>query len=239
MPIRALWASRLQSTEHLRTRKYRTGSLIPAEPWLEVDCSGEPKNAFGPYGYVAVLRVPEPVMARFDGEELSHAAVRSAVIDWAKPLSDGGILHIHGFHHNAAGEVGVTKDESGQFLGLHIDSWEGPALSDRADRPNRLCINFGPGTRSFIYVPVSVTRMRNDGDQASVQDVIEHYCHSNADQLPVVAVEVPPGFAYVAPTELVVHDASTEHSREYCTTFTVRGFFALQRIFGPQPDIGQ
>jgi hypothetical protein len=97
-------------------------------------------------------------------------------------------------------------------LGLHVDNWDHLPMRTRADSRRRLAVNLGPGPRALLFASPSVcqicrTLRRPDEHLPHTDDVREFV--ANGGSLRCYSVVLEPGQAYVAPTELLVHDGST------------------------------
>ena len=122
----------------------------------------------------------------------------------------------------------VTVDrESGMRLGLHLDTWDGLALSSRWKSRNRIVVNRGPGDRYLYVVPVPIEEMAESVESAERLhpcEVADRYIRSNA---PIRCLRLlqRAGVGYVCCTERLVHDAcvspggSAAESRHYLGHF--------------------
>jgi hypothetical protein len=79
----------------------------------------------------------------------------------------------------------------------------------------RICINLGTQERHLVFIPVSVSEMArrlsfSKADLAPQHSTpfIQTFMHAFPDQC-VLRLGVAPGEAYIAPTENLIHDAST------------------------------
>jgi hypothetical protein len=108
-----------------------------------------------------------------------------------------------------------TFDAStGRRIGLHLDSWDRTPLDQRHASRTRLNINLGRRTRSLLFVPHDVraiTGMLADDPDAHSANIGERFCARFRDA-PVLQLEIPPGWAYLAPTENIVHDGCSDPS---------------------------
>jgi uncharacterized protein len=132
----------------------------------------------------------------------------------------------------------TTLDQkNNQYIGLHVDTWYSNPLPDRAGSPGRICINLGLEDRYFLYINVSLSRMPDMLTQAG-HDELRHCDPGGAlgtaffrafPNYPVVRIRIAPGEAYIAPTENLLHDGSTEGQSGWDLTLTLRGRFTSQR----------
>lgn len=117
----------------------------------------------------------------------------------------------------------TTREPSGHRTGLHVDSWYGESLAGRSDRPGRLVLNLGPGTRYFYAVAPLVSQRPFHSDVSPTEIVLDIL--ENDANMRLVRLTLPPGFGYIANTEDVIHDGSTIDSCLASYTFTVMGKF--------------
>jgi hypothetical protein len=90
----------------------------------------------------------------------------------------------------------------------------------------RLCINLGAGHRSLLFVPHDIRTVSEAlAGVAGVHtaNIGERFC-SRFPTAPVLELEIPPGYAYLAPTENLVHDGHSEKSPEPDLTIAWLGF---------------
>ncbi len=113
---------------------------------------------------------------------------------------------------NSAGLLTGTVNRAEGFLeGIHVDSWDGVALADRQASRLRLVFNFGPGDRWLLFVPKSLTELgfphfsegREVSPSASDLFVSGKITHT-------WALRIKPGEAYLAATDAIFHDVSTQ-----------------------------
>jgi len=143
-----------------------------------------------------------------------------------------GPVHIHGIIHNAPGDPTVTIDHHAKRrIGLHVDNWDKQNIDKRRLSPNRICINVGECTRIFLFVPieigsvVSILRAAGIDVRASPRPTAlgRLFLHRYPN-VPVLRVPVDPGCAYIAPTETLIHDASTAQMTKVDYQLTIRGY---------------
>jgi hypothetical protein len=143
----------------------------------------------------------------------------------------------------STGEVGLphtTIDtNSGRHVGLHLDSWDRLPPGDRGRGTNRICMNSGLGPRRLLFVPkpasVLIDELASRGfdvlrDRAAAADstgrfdLARRYLEVFPDQ-PVLRICVLPGESYIAPTENLIHDGSSEGGIGRDVSVTMRGRF--------------
>lgn len=174
---------------------------------------------------------------RFDaaiGALARHVRVHHRVGGEARPTAKiaGGMWV------NPPGRTTVTEPPDGEdLIGLHLDNWSDFPVSERASAPNRICVNLGVEDRFFLFVNkpigemhefVSRTRERAIASPERITLVARAFLRL-APSYPVIRVRVGPGEAYVAPTENLVHDASTLGMKGPDVNLTLRGRISLAR----------
>jgi hypothetical protein len=111
---------------------------------------------------------------------------------------------------NPPGLATVTRDPvTGQFVGLHVDSFHQHYDDSRGAVGNRVSVNIGTSPRYFLFIPLSFRALFvRAGQPPGRTDVVASFMAANPDQ-PVLRLRVDPGEAYIAPTESIAHDASS------------------------------
>jgi len=116
---------------------------------------------------------------------------------------------IHGLAIHPKGLPTVTiEPRTNRFIGLHIDSWDGFSLADRGRASNRVSVNVGTTPRYFLFVNQTLTTIADalDRSGAAIQSLtpteIGRTFMSRFPEYPVVRLQVNPGEAYIAPTEM-------------------------------------
>jgi hypothetical protein len=128
---------------------------------------------------------------------------------------------------NAPELFATTIDNStNRYIGLHVDSWFRLPISKRLNAPNRISINLGRDTRTFLFASTNIVEMAETFPNASSHPTeLARYYFSEKPQTSIYALKVPPGCAYLAPTENVAHDASTIGMAHVDRTATMLGRF--------------
>lgn len=144
----------------------------------------------------------------------------------SSPIFSLGETRWLGFSRRPSGLRTSTFDVStGLRIGLHLDSWDRIALSERNFTRNRLCINLGARSRSLLFLPSDVRSiihsLTNDSTVHSA-NIGERFCR-RFPEAAVLELEVPPGHAYLAPTENIIHDGHSEVSPSPDTTIAWLG----------------
>jgi hypothetical protein len=142
----------------------------------------------------------------------------------------------HGIHVHLPGRETVTVNTAnGKYLGLHLDSWDRYPVEARARSLNRICVNIGAEPRHLLFLNLSlmnVARLARESQETadSAYDSVGPAFMSRFPGYPIVKMRIAPGEAYIAPTDNVIHDASTVGSRSPSVTLTLRGWFTVPAV---------
>lgn len=165
---------------------------------------------------------------RFPGNsDLRHSFIYLLLSSVSRYLSHNGETSFLGVQRSDPGLLGTTINKRDKrFIGLHVDSWTRLDVQDRADAQNRICINLGEEARIFLFLPLPIgdiqSRMKHD--QRRPTSLTRLFLELNP-AVTVIACVIPPGFAYIAPTESIAHDASTVNMTKEDVTATLLGTF--------------
>jgi hypothetical protein len=123
----------------------------------------------------------------------------------------------------------ITRDASGTLIGLHVDSWDLLPVTEREASSNRVVMNLGRQPRRLLFCNCSLAGMRDliatkagAGDTPQEANALIALFMKTFD-VPIISVTIPPGFAYIGPTENMIHDGSTMGMDTFDMTFTIRG----------------
>lgn len=129
----------------------------------------------------------------------------------------------------------TTYDHAhGQRIGLHIDSWDNRTLDERFGARNRLCMNLGTAVRHLYILPLTAgdliraVAVQDDETEHSPQALVRAFCQSHPTT-GVLRFDVPSGFAYVAPTDSLVHDGGSKVAEGDDLVLTWLGQFAFRQ----------
>jgi hypothetical protein len=142
-----------------------------------------------------------------------------------------------GLAHAAPGQCTTTINRAnGHRLGLHVDSWDRLPMSERGASRYRASVNLGISDRYFLFVAMTAGEALQIAEQAGVvpqnATAIFRMALSARPQTKVFRLRVPPGWAYVAPTDNLAHDGSTLGGTSY--DFSLHGladFRPLKHFF--------
>ncbi|PYC66729.1 hypothetical protein C7C46_31025, partial [Streptomyces tateyamensis] len=109
----------------------------------------------------------------------------------------------------------------GRRIGLHVDNWDRLDYESKHTGRRRLCFNLGPGTRYLLLAELDIRTIC----RMLYADPVGRHPHTDdlrayvASQQPlrVFRIRLAPGDGYIAPTELLPHDDSTEDQPEPST----------------------
>ena len=223
--------------------RYRLGAVLPASPWTLVSSWEYAKPCFkGDTNIVGLLKLPgeitinhsalSDIFNKHGDLHLTEPArqllepYRQPLLRWVRKFATRLPLLINGFRFHLPGQPTLTVGEDGLLIGLHIDSWDRLPPKCRIDSTNRICLNLGPGSRQFLFLPLPIWEMDTfyTSSTSDANETVRRYISSNMSGQ-VISITMPSGYAYIAPTEGIIHDASSTGSSSGCVTFTVRGFF--------------
>jgi hypothetical protein len=123
------------------------------------------------------------------------------------------------------------------FIGLHVDEWFHDRHSSRRQRPNRMVFNLGTQPRYFMFINIPVEEMTNripvglqipSSSEGTAIGLRFMECYPD---YPVCRIRVQPGEAYIAPTENLVHDASSAGITRVDIAGHILGHFGLATTF--------
>jgi hypothetical protein len=151
-------------------------------------------------------------------EEAQLVPAIAPLVDWLRTLAEFAEVTPNGITVRSRSRSPMTTDpRTGLRVGLHVDSWDRLPLHLRARGRLRLCVNLGEQDRFFLFVPITValmaSRLRLPPEEVyqsySATDIARTFLKLHPD-VPVIRLRIPPGCAYIAPTENVVHDACAD-----------------------------
>ena len=107
----------------------------------------------------------------------------------------------------------------GERVGLHFDNYDRAPFETRHLARNRLVVNVGETERHLVFVNLPMMKLRDVlgvPEGASVGNWSAYLLRELVERrpdYPVVRMRIDPGEAYIAPTDHMIHDASTALSR--------------------------
>ncbi|WEB38780.1 hypothetical protein MOV08_05315 [Streptomyces yunnanensis] len=184
---------------------YETGAVVPSGTWRSLT-QAEIKSITAPRQTLdsTVVEIVQPPFQ--DGLPLEQLA---------QPLGDADAEYLG----QALAEPGMATTtnnyQDGRLIGLHLDNWDKLRFADKHTGRRRLCLNLGPGTRYIILGDIDA--------QATCRAIYptayaHRYPHTDdyrayvasGRSFRIVRIRLAPGEGYLAPTEYLPHDGSTD-----------------------------
>jgi len=235
-----------------RTYPYSAKSWVPAGSWRAL-ASDEERKVIAPKGDVFQA-------ARSIGLVRPPSTVRRAMImapspeHWAQKIADEDrsvlqlaeqlarlfaipdqpiIAHLPIVQRGDQRTVTFDPD-AGEMVGLHVDSWDSDRLSGRETASNRIGINLGAEGRWFLFCPITVGTIAADlmprSKRVLAGEGLPGVFFGESLECPVYRLLIDPGCAYIAPTENLIHDGSTEGSVVDGIAMSIRGRFEWRTV---------
>lgn len=185
--------------------EYEPGAILPAGPWqplpTELAAHLKPSADTADSTLVELVRLPD------GAAPISLAALTD-------PLGDPAAVHLGRATGPAEAVTTTPNYQDGRRIGLHVDNWDRLSYQMKHTGRRRLCFNLGPGTRYLLLSDLDIRTIC----RALYQEPANRYPHTDdlrayvADRQPlrVLRIRLDPGDGYIAPTELLPHDGSTE-----------------------------
>ncbi|MFI9112599.1 hypothetical protein [Streptomyces venezuelae] len=186
-------------------KEYEDGAVAPSCSWQPL--SAETGRALAaPSGerssmLVEIVRLPVPTGQGLD--------------DLARPLGDDHAEYIGQALAKPGMRTTTDNYRDGRLIGLHLDNWDKLAYGRRLASRRRLALNLGPGDRYIILGDLdahAVCRaVHPDSYRRRYPHTDDYRAYVAAGQpLRCVRIRLAPGEGYLAPTEYLLHDGSTE-----------------------------
>ncbi|MGD3107751.1 hypothetical protein [Streptomyces sp. YGL11-2] len=197
-----------------REAPYENGAVVPAGDWRPLTPGLaqrlKPTASTPDSSLVELVTLPTDALPQAASDAaISAAAVRPG---YSPGRSDSQYLG----HLTCPPETLTTtvNPSNRRRIGLHIDNWDRLPRGTRHQSRRRLCLNLGPGHRYLLLAD----RDAQGISQAIHPDDEHHYPHTDdvrryvAEGRPLrcIRIHLAPGQGYIAPTELIPHDGSTE-----------------------------
>lgn len=216
---------------------------LPRSEELSCFCRQAPEKE---RGFVAVLPVgdePTELLRRYhhgvrrgqSDEALGKEGLKALLHNIGSRVKISGNLETRPFQSSAARELTVTRASyhpNGARAGMHIDGMVEHRCGDLLSLPNRLSVNLGLCERWFLWIPYSLRVLAEHLRRPVSRTLSEGQAVLNAiaADVPILRVRVRPGWAYIAPTEAVFHDASTLTADRGGLSWTLLGGFSLKAV---------
>jgi hypothetical protein len=230
-------------------RFYDDGAYVPRGPW-RLPTEKESSSLFSdsspkdPGRSVSIIRPPGLCFGERVGRSrlLHRDDIKRLVFESARRVCDisedatpiGPIVNPSNLETTTVGADGK------KYIGLHVDSWESADLGRRDCLKNRICVNLGMDPRYFLFIPIPVVEiarvMRKEIGRENIPvenpSALGRMFMSRFPKAPVIRCRVAPNEAYVAPTDHLIHDASSEGSIHLDEQFTILGRIFVHAFLG-------
>jgi hypothetical protein len=233
-----------------------TPTYIPKKPWRnptkeEIDVLSASKNDLSSHQTVGIVKLPGKLAAKFRKLDFSNCknhletGALSATIEY-KTLLNETISYYEKFadiknssipHNIYLGDANLLNNTFNQkektFIGLHLDSFERNSETREGAR-NRICINLGRDPRYLLFYNLQFDQM---AEMCNMEKVarngnpyeILHTFFERFNTYPVIRIQINPYEAYIAPTENIIHDGSTEGTKNLDINLAIRGYFKIPK----------
>ncbi|MER7845011.1 hypothetical protein ABTZ03_13835 [Kitasatospora sp. NPDC096077] len=196
----------------LNEADYESGAVLPAGPWqplaTELAARLKPDATTADDTLVELVKLPD-----------GPAPVSLAAL--ADPLGDPDAVHLGQAASPAKALTTTPNYQDGRRIGLHVDNWDRLDYDSKDTGRRRLCFNLGPGACYLLLADLDIrticrTLYSDPGSRYPHTDDLRAYVASHRS-LRVLRIRLDPGEGYIAPTELLPHDGSTEGQSEPST----------------------
>jgi hypothetical protein len=193
--------------------EWQSGAVLPGHRWRPLTPSMLGPAAFRTDRDVALL-APDPDATRRPPD--AHLARL------------GTVSRYLGVARDTPGKTTLTVGDDGRRLGLHLDNWDRLPAADRHTSRNRVNLNLGPEARWFMFADVDVAAAHRPKAVPNT-DSTRELVHRSPEPTTVVRLLIPAGWAYIAPTENRLHDASSTDQRNGTRHASALGWFSPER----------
>ncbi len=231
------------------------GTFVPKLPWRKPDKEewdmivGRPEEQPA-YQSIGLVKLPDDLRAKWMNtgihqahnesdiqrlmQKSSHAVAVEATEEWARQfqrVEEPMTTHRIACIPRNLRTVTFNPREN-RYLGLHLDSWEKKSLDELAEVRNRMCINLGLSPRYFLFINLEIKQLQLLLDkpyETRARSLIHEFLTNYADY-PVIRIRLDPFEAYIAPTENLIHDGSSEDQKHQDVQITMRSFFNVRPV---------
>ncbi|WP_433246835.1 hypothetical protein ACQPYK_45940 [Streptosporangium sp. CA-135522] len=187
-------------------------AVVPREDWtllssVEADRL-RPDDATPTSVVIELVAQPLPVFASDDLQGRVDAATA------LEPLEGRWPYRRLACTASPAGLLTSTEDSTtGHRIGLHVDNFDRLPYPARQNSRRRLCLNLGPGTRYLLVGDRDIKEIcrtlgcDQDGYYPHTDDLRRYVAEGHP--LRCLRIRLEPGQGYIAPTEFLPHDGST------------------------------
>lgn len=238
-----------ETVSQLNGKPTQAPTFVPKEPWqpLSAQQLAQLKGADDkpPYQSIALLPLPKTLIKEWQSTGIhqatneaevqavhlhpNYSAVIKATGQWASTFQrkkEQIIMHNLACIPKKLRTVTFNPKED-RYLGLHLDSWEKQPMDQLDQVRNRLCINLGHSPRYFLFVNQeikSIQKILGVPQESRARTLIQDFL-TKYPEYPVVRIKLKPFEAYLAPTENLIHDGSSEGQIHQDVQITLRSYF--------------
>lgn len=238
-----------ETVSELNGKPTQSPTFVPKEPWQPLNAQQltQVKGADDKPAYqsIALLTLPKPLIKQWQNMGIhqatteaqvqavhlhpNYSSVIKATGHWASIFqSKKEQILMHNLACIPKGLRTVTfNPKEDRYLGLHLDSWEKQPLDQLSQVRNRLCINLGQSARYFLFINQEIKSIQKilgaqqeNRARTLIQDFLTKY-----PEYPVIRIKLNPFEAYLAPTENLIHDGSSEGQAYQDVQITLRSYF--------------
>jgi hypothetical protein len=234
----------------------KSPTYIPRKPWRnptqeENEILAATKNDLSSHQIIGIVKLPGKLAAKFKSLNFSnckthHETSTLSATNEYKLLLNETISYYEKFadikdssvpHNIYLGDANLLNNTFNQkektFIGLHLDSFERNSETREGAR-NRICINLGKDPRYLLFYNLQFDQMAEMCNMKKVERngnpyEILHTFFERYNSYPVIKIQINPYEAYVAPTENVIHDGSTEGTKNLDVNLAIRGYFKIPK----------
>lgn len=133
---------------------------------------------------------------------------------------------------NINNSVSTSYDhQKKQSVGLHIDTHNVFRLEDRENGFQILSINLGKAERYFCFINLSVKILlkklgitkQDISKYSQIRELKDEFLKKFANH-PVYRITIPPEYAYIAPSQNIIHDGATNQIQTPDINFIIGGY---------------
>ncbi|NND31852.1 MAG: hypothetical protein HKN76_04620 [Saprospiraceae bacterium] len=243
-----------ETVELLNGKPTLAPTFVPREPWKPVSPNqldqlrGDTSKP--PYQSIGLVRLPNHIRDLWKNTDIESATTEADIQrlplhplyseaikstgNWAAGFQiEKEKMIMHNLACISKGLRTVTfNPRENRYLGLHLDSWEKQPLDKLSAVRNRLCINLGRSPRYFLFVNQEIHSLRRMLDmprEGRARTLIQNFLTAFPDY-PVLRIKLNPYEAYIAPTENLIHDGSSEDQLYQDVQITLRSFFQVPGV---------
>jgi hypothetical protein len=212
-----------------RTCKYwlTLGLFRVPPPFLDALLAAERDAPSSPLGHD--LDYAPPCQPRVE-------AVAAVLDQWPEIIRFGPVLGM-AINRQDGGEYLSTPEplDDKRKTGLHVDSWDHKPWWDRSSGSNRISINIGVFPRQLVFctVPVVDISAAEDAQRREFPTGLMPDFFRRRPETRVYRMRLEPGEGYIAPTENIIHDGSTQLVNGEDAQIVIRGFLAHASMIEP------